>query len=932
MFDSVKKYIEKKLMEEISCLDASTLEIVAENVISYLESKRLIHHGINKDYKPVKSTIDAFSDHSTIAVESSTDEKYFEATLKKHDHKNHYEKIENDIYHAINHKPPEGPEKIYLVTNQEEQPSFRSDFNQTPIFTQYGSKIIIYDSRELAKLVYEQSVANTRIFDFYRQAFPDFARNMDNYEYYGKVPSFCANHVKAPAATEAIDANFRNGNKICVLYGVSGTGKTQTVIEYVHENHKSYENILWLSGDDWKKDTSLASIQRTRGGLPINVAGIFNSQKTLLVIDSLERVLDNPVFDELQDGFERGGKIIITSQLSKNGDDRYFPMPVHSRDIALSILGEKETSISENGKKVIQICGASPLILSTIYNLVEKEGIDREELYVEIINSPEKVTDDNGISIVKKILSNLEHQTLEAFRKIANSASAYHDSEFLVHFIGGMNRSNLQKLSLLLPSNTPGIIKAHDLLIQSVKDSSDYVDFTAKIESYIDKHNGGMTPSVFREIHLCYSQLCEENTRRGNRYPDWITYALVQVEGETKDEICKLIFQNDLTPDLPLSAVMSIIDAKEAHAYTLEGEKRNEYYQECSAEYKKAYEIAVDASVRLEYLHHYGKALRRCGNYDEALKTFNIILEEKPDSYATWGQLAHLGAQRTAPVHIKNAGEDAIKKLLQFILNNKSKVPLRVSLAMFARLRSYWNVSKDVSKNKHHIAKLAEIIAISGLDGFGQFYEAYVSFTSMFCFEHSDVTISLTEEMPVIFMQTPSSVEETQWLSACESLVNTANAAKNSGKQALFEKLKDSAILFANRIAEKHELMNYEGRVLAKTYLVFGYPEKSLLVIEKVKKEELNHWIMYQKAKAELELANADQALKDIKVALEQAFIDPAAKKNLAAYYDLHSHCLERKGELNTAIEEIQKAISSTSSLKYKETLEKHKAEMESRL
>ena len=825
MFDRIKQHIVKRLMEEISCLDASELELVAENVISYKESKRLIHHGCNKNYKPVKSTIDAFSDDSTIAVECSTDQNYFTDSSTKGATLPLFSKIDNDVSHAVRHKPPNGPDKIYLITNQEEQPSFRSQFNTTTVFSKYGSKITIYDSRELAKFIYEQAKENNDVFSFYRQAFPDFAANMDNYEYYGKVPSLCDNHIETPEIVGLIAKHFDDGNAVCVLHGISGSGKTQSVIQYVHKTKDEYDNILWIGGEDWKCDTPLSSIHRTRGGAPINISGIFNTQKTLLVIDSLERIVGDSIFSELGPGFSKTGRVLVTSQVA-SVDKKYLAIPNYSSSVAMSILGETEQTISGHGKKILALCSSIPLILSIICNLVEKEEVSREVLYKEILDNPENITDDGGKSIVGQILSNLEPNILGAFTRVANTGSAYHDSEFLVHFIGGLNRSALQKISLLLPANAPGIVRAHDLLISSVQDEHANNEISFGIESYLDKNKGEMTPSILREIYLCYKQLCAENKRRGARTPDWITYALIQIEDDTKQEICDEINSLELTADLSLSAIMSIIDAKETFAYSLNGDARGEFYKKCSIEYQKAYEVATNDDIRLEYLHHRGKALRRCNEYEDALSAFHLILKERPDWHAALGQLAHLGAQKKVPKKIKNAGEEAIKKLLEHILNDNSKVPLRVSLAMFARLRSYRNVSKEISRNKEQVAKLAELIAVSGLEGFGQFYEAYVSFTSMFGYEYGDITLNLTEQIPAIFMQTPSSVEKSQWLSACESLVNTATAAKYSGKPELFEKLKDAALQFADRLSESSELKNYEGRALAKAYLVPGRKDK----------------------------------------------------------------------------------------------------------
>jgi hypothetical protein len=153
----------------------------------------------------------------------------------------------------------------------------------------YGDKLIIIDARELAKGIYEQSVNNPYAADFYKSFFPSFSQNLDNYEYFGKLSTICASYVSEENILNAITKHYENGSSICVLHGVSGSGKTQAVIDFIHNKTDAFGNYIWISGDDWKVNTSLSSVQRTRGGVPVNVAGLFNSTKSILVIDDCSR-------------------------------------------------------------------------------------------------------------------------------------------------------------------------------------------------------------------------------------------------------------------------------------------------------------------------------------------------------------------------------------------------------------------------------------------------------------------------------------------------------------------------------------------------------------------------------------------------------------------------------------------------------------------
>ncbi|GAB1442534.1 hypothetical protein MASR2M39_13700 [Ignavibacteriales bacterium] len=357
MTQTIKLRIINELVEELSYISPVTLEYLADNIISFLESKRLIHRGVNLKGRPVKSSVDVYSEHSKIVVECSTQEDYFISSGRK---TKEFMKIKTDVEKAINHLPPNGPDIIYLISSQVQPSSFQKAFNDTETFKQHGERIILYDASVLANLIYEQSLTNSDIFDFFRECLPNFALNMDNYEYYGKVPPPCKNHIVDNNNVDAIARHFEREESICVLFGLSGAGKTQTTIQFVHSNGNKYENVLWLNGEDWKPETPLSSIQRTRGGSPINVSGIFNKYKTLLVIDNLARFIDETIKEELRKGIELGGNILVTSQSGKQ-DKSYLEIKSCSPEVAIQILGENEESISEEGLKVIEICNSCQL-------------------------------------------------------------------------------------------------------------------------------------------------------------------------------------------------------------------------------------------------------------------------------------------------------------------------------------------------------------------------------------------------------------------------------------------------------------------------------------------------------------------------------------------------------------------------------------------
>jgi tetratricopeptide (TPR) repeat protein len=920
MFEHIKKRIIKSLIEEIGCLDPTGLELIGHNVISLIENKQMIHHGINKDYQASGYTVDSFSTDSTIVGEYSTEKGYFEDKTPKTTPT--FDKINNDINHAIGHKKPDGPSKIYLITNQEEPPSFRSKFNSTTLAQSLGKKIVIFDARELAKLIHEQSIATPSCADFYKQFFPGFSQDLDNYEYYGRVPARCEKHFSDPGIIDSIRKHYLQGQNTCVLHGLSGSGKTQAAIDFIYHAGQGFENCIWISGDDWKPDASLSAVQRTRGGAPINVAGLFNSAKTILVIDSVERTLDEAQFVDLASGFAKGGVVLATSQLASPGSALYLPIPALSKEVATKILGEDPMSASKLCEEFVNLCSFSPLILSTTRSIVEDQSIDRDGFYKEVLESPELISGPDGLSIMRRILARLELGARDALRKIANSGSPINDLNFLRSFIGINHCINLQRLSILMSTNTPGVMKVHDLVCVAAQDDINSTVLAEAIDEYIGKHQGDMKPSVLRQIHLSFRQIYDEHIRRGSRNPDWLTYAILQVEGEAKYDIHLQIHDKEITPDLSLASVLCIIDAKEVHSYTIkDGEERRTYYSQCAEAFNKAIGESSSSEVKAELLHHRGKALRRCGQYEEALECFNEFFTLKPEWQATHLQIALLGSIHGVAGDIKVKGEESMRVLLGGILQDASSVPLRVSLAAIARLRSYKKVGGELLPIPDDVKKLADIIAISALEGLDQFYEAFVSFTSIFGYRHSSCCVDLAEALPLMLAMPPELVDKKQWVSACEALTNTAKAAEWAGKKGLSSRISEASIKFADAVGASEELKSYDARAIAKAYINASLPEKALAAIAKVPGDSIDHWLLYRKSEAELAIGEKGEALNNAHEAYSSASKDPKAHSSISHYHDLLRRCYEAGGDISAALVEAKLALEKCKDDRYKQTL-----------
>ncbi|MFS8172934.1 tetratricopeptide repeat protein [Vreelandella titanicae] len=922
--ESIKQRIIKRLIDEIGALDATSLELMGHGLVELLENKRLVHHGINKDYKFAGYTVDSFSDDSMIIAQYSTEKGYFQNSGTAAAPV--FAKIEKDINSAKAHHPPTEATKIYLMSTEEEQPSFRALFNRTASANDLDEALVVLDARELAKIIYDLSIERPNAATFFRQFLPEFDEALDHFEYFGRLPAQCANHQSNEAALKALREQFAGGQSVAVLHGLSGSGKTQVAIDFVHREAANYDNHVWLAGGDWHPDTPLSAVTRKRGGRPLNVVGNFNAVKTILVVDRIDHAIDPSVFAELQPGFDKGGVVIVTSQVAVPGARSHVPIPQVSREVALRILGEDPMDPTGASGNFVAACSFLPVILATARSVIESERVPRHEFYEEVLATPDVLSGDDGISILSRILGRLSEAPRKALQRIANTGLAMHDAEFIAHLVGHLPKQELQKLAVLSPAGAPGVLLVHEFVVRAARMHDGAEDLVLEVERYLGRLKGEMTPSALRQIHLSRKALQDEHARRGYREPDWLAYALLQLE-DVKHDIFGAYAERPLVSNDSLAAVMSIIDAREQYAYSLPQGERSAYYTACVDEYHAALNDA-EGRIQAEFLHHLGKAYRRCGEIDKALGTFQKLLEIEPDWHAALGQIVHLGTQYGASEAARQAGESALHQLLGQMIKSPTAVPLRVAMAVLSNLRSYPSVVAQLNSDELSVRSLSWIISQAALEGLDQFYDAFYAFTSKFGYEHPDVSFKLVSAAGEMFEVSPESIGKSHLLSVGETLANVSQNALRSGDEGLARRLSGLSLVYANALLAEGNPNGFTRRSIAKIFTVAGHPNRALEVINEVDNDKLDHWLLYRRAEAELALG-MPEALSTATDAIAGAQADSRAARNLAAYFDMMSRCLSADGDTKAAVDHMRLALAHCSGGKFQRELKDRLASLE---
>ena len=688
MSNNLEESIKKILIEEINLLNASDLELIAKRLLTEQTGVTFQSFGINILGRPVGYTVDGRSPDSCAVYECSAEKDYF--TDKD------CLKIFHDIEHAINQNSSRLLKDIFLLSSQKEPPSFRKKFNERlTVFLKDKSlncNVHLYGAQSISDLIYEDVVLNSQARDLYCSFFPRFDQEIAVYNYFGKPPINCYNHVANEVATDSLKKYFTT-KSICVLHGISGSGKTEAAIEFAKYCRNEGYNILWLAGEDWKPNTLLESLKNSRAGSSFNITGVFKRIKTLLIVDNLGWACGETNFAELKDGFNKGGIVLVTTQIKADDIGICLSMPELSMDNAIAILAETKDSLSDNAKKILEKFRFSPLLLSAIRSIAAQEGFDKELLYNEVINNPQSLQDCEAKEIIGRILGKLNEIGRGALIKIANSRVTIFVEEFLKSFITQPLYYSLYKLSFIKSSNLPGVVKLHDLICETVKTEEDTSSICSALSNYFEQHEGNTTSNVLRQIYFCRIALITEYEKNPDNH--WIAYALLQIAENDERDVYLNYYRKPFTKEISLPLLLCQIDSREVfsfrHKFNSDDERRS-YYRQCAEEYLVALKNCnYEEELQIILLHHRGKALSRCHEYADAVDCFKQVILRKQDYYPAYVQLAKIGTIKNCGIAIREAGAKALNDLLKYYLKNERReIPLRVMLQSISRLPSYY--------------------------------------------------------------------------------------------------------------------------------------------------------------------------------------------------------------------------------------------------
>lgn len=903
MSNLIKQQSVKRIIEDLQTLSPVDFENVGHNVICYIEKSTSFRHpGINKDNIPVKGSVDTISQEKNIVAEYSIEKDYFKTSNKPlHDLQHVYDTQKNC-------------KRLYLLSSNVLPPSYSLDDNDE--YKKYKScfEIYFYGAKEIAEEIYKQS-QDLKIRDIFCYYLTSYSAYINQYECFGKIPTLSNDYISNQKIQISLMNHFKT-QKICILNGVSGAGKTQAVIEFANSCDKE---VIWMTGKDFESATSLSSIKAGRNGIAFNISGYFNTGNKLLVIDNLQQKVSQGRFAELKPGLEKECIILCTSQLHSN-DEIYLPISSFDKSLIKKILKEEVDFVCyKENEEIYRVCQNSPIALKYIRNAYStlSKNYSRNSFYCDILSDITSIENDKCEILIKKITERItDDKTMDLLSFICSIKVSGFDTSILYDLIK-TRKNNLESISILYPEQEYNILHIHDLVRKALaKDNDSNEKYLEYLNSLVASQNGKMTTAILHQAYLSRTLLSQFLEKEINNNLLWLYYLILQINGTERSKVVSLFKDSKINTNTTLPELLCIIDSNENQLLHDKETKEIEYNKWITSLQNAIQLFAGNDIYLLNIYHHLGKAYRRHGELNFAKDYFEKVLELNPNYFETWNQIINLGTKSSATIDLQNFGKEYFEKMLTQIMNSSESVTLRIKLAFitFSNSSRYRNIIKKYSC----IELFSKIITQSYLQGFEQIYEAFVSFVRLYGYTNPNETRELFDSINSILLIDTKYTKINNFSDFLDSFATIYSIHDDS---TVKEGIKFILITVINSAITK-DINDFEKRAILKTYVGLDLIDDALNYFEnnciKESYSKDDFYSLYYYAKA---LYQKHEYWKSLNICEKIEKI--GSSFNLNNTFEIKALCYRELKQIDKAIRILKVAIDLTENEKYKNSLGK---------
>ncbi len=874
----------------------SSFERFGAKFLNHHLGVELVHRGLNVQLSPVGHTVDSVNDEGSVAAEYSIEKNYFQSK---------WTKPTDDMLHVLRMHP--AVVDIYLLSSQVSSASeIKAAQARTKEWPGFHDRIIhYYDARRIAEVIVDEMLLDHSAVLALVEHLPVLERVLNEHRATLTVPAIDPRRVELVAVDRAIDIALTDSHPVAVISGIAGSGKSDAAAAYVNSRRGLYQTTMWVEGMELTKISDLASKRLWRGGADLNVAGMLEAKRCLLVIDDMPPSIE---VAELEQLCGSGSRILVTKRES-NSTDICIP-PLQSPEARLILDRDVAESCPEKVlQTLMRAVGGHPLSLALV-NKAVSSGVSWAEIEEDcdviatLIDGRERLA-DRILGRMKPTLA----KELAVFDWLGQSSCDIRLLRFLVRSPGMINLGG-QGLRAV---DRPTLFRLHDVVYASLKVlgwlSQDYA---AELDKKLDDHLSVLIQEEsLALLILATTMQAKLEAIARVRYSAPVLVALLAVW--RPDDVLKDVLGN---PGDRLSAfkargtsvayveVRLILESIES-LYRLDKQDSVETAKENLKDRLPLFDLLLSLPVAnprssSEILHHQGKALKLIGRTDDAIKVFEAVLAGAFPLDASRLQLIRLYRTDSRAVDLADEVLTAARM--------PNTVTSSVTLGVVENLSWAKGTALDALFVKHTDLIESEIISAAQA-GLEQAYSALASVGRYWGWNDCERLKKVFAAIPV---PTVDSANDRTSAALGEILMKLAKSGYPHDRS-----LQEQAICYFRSIAKPDDfVLQKHGEILIDLKIY----DEAVQVLSLISCLERDSFACYRLSQAELGLVNPEKSLEYIDIAITG--LDASKQKFAASFWAQRYKVRCSQGAID-AIEDLNKAIAACEPGKYLDYLQK---------
>ncbi|HHQ4187459.1 TPA: hypothetical protein ACSQL7_003777, partial [Vibrio cholerae] len=267
--------------------------------------------GSNLFAKPISRTVDFSTNNFEVVGQCGTDNDYFDVFGKDFDDLIKL-KLENtkpikDIYSAL--KNSDQCSKIILFANQEAKGGRLDSVNKVIRHIGIEKDVVIFDSEGIAQIIAD-NIANQKFIFSLIDYLPTASQIYSAISMQNDLPPLPSDFVTREDEAPILD--LVNRNKVSIIHGVSGIGKSKIALGIAHKLKDEFDSVLWVNLGE-NRDLNFKSVKVGDFDKNLNLANLCATYKTLVILDNFSGNVSD-VEIEFEKISRAESRVLITSQ------------------------------------------------------------------------------------------------------------------------------------------------------------------------------------------------------------------------------------------------------------------------------------------------------------------------------------------------------------------------------------------------------------------------------------------------------------------------------------------------------------------------------------------------------------------------------------------------------------------------------------------